>query len=559
MGSSPRDQVETLLDSPVSRRRFLGASVGAATAFALGSNLAMRQELFARQDDTRPVGGDLKFALSNEPPNLDPHQASALLTSTVDAALLDTLVNELNDGTIVPGLALSWEVAPDGLSVTFKLREGVTFHDGEAFNATAMKTSFDRMVDPATKSGLAGSLLGPYTGSEVIDEATLKMNFSTPFAPLFHNLARNFTAPISPKAIADFGLDVATHPIGTGPFMFTEWVQKDHMTFDRNPNYNWAPDFFGLQGPAALEKITWRFVAEEATRIATLRNGEANAIESVPPAFVGQFEGDDNFAIDKYMNTGIPFCFMVNTHKPPTDDPAVRQAMEYAIDKDTISNTINFGVYPPARSVLSPVTFGYWAGAESMYPYDPEQAKTLLEGAGWIVGDGGVREKNGTKLQMQFWTLSDIVLFQNVAQIYQAQLKEVGIEMEIVSLARAAWGEGVNGGEHNLTVQIFGLSDPTVLSINFHSKNIAPPGGSGFNWARFNSPELDALLDAGDVELDDAKRVEIYAQAQKMILDNAIMIPVYLLHQVFGRSTKLQNITYVVGGLPMLYSATLQQ
>jgi len=558
VGSSPREDVDSALHATFSRRRFMTAGAGAAVAFAAGSNLALRQAVFA-QDETRPVGGDLKFALSNEPPNLDPHQASALIVATVDAAILDTLVNELEDGTIVPGLATSWEFSPDGLTATFHLRSGVKFHDGEPFNAAAMKQSFDRMVDPATQSGLAASLLGPYTGSEAVDDTTLKMTFSKPFAPLLHNLARNFTSPISPKAIAEYGLDVATHPVGTGPFVFKEWIQKDHITFERFADYNWAPDFLGVQGPAALDSIIWRPVAEEATRVATLKNGESHIIESVPPPFVSQFEGDSNYAIDKHMNTGIPFCFMVNTQKAPTDDPAVRQALEYAIDKDTISNTINFGVYPPARSVLSPVTFGYWAGAESMYPYDPEQAKSILEQAGWTVGDGGIREKDGNKLHIQFWTLSDIVLFQNIAQAYQAQLKEVGVDMEIVTLARAAWGDGVNAGEHNLTIQIFGLSDPSVLSINFHSKNIAPPGGSGFNWARYSDPALDKLLDDGEVELDDAKRVEIYGQAQKIILDNAIMIPVYLLHQVFGRTTKLENITYIVGGLPILYTATLQQ
>jgi len=557
MRSPSRQDIGSLSARTLSRRQLFGAGAAAAT-FAAGSNLALRYSVLA-QDAARPVGGDLKFALSNEPPNLDPHQASALISATVDAAILDTLVNELEDGTIVPGLASSWTFSADGLTVTFKLLSGVTFHDGAPFNAAAMKQSFDRMVDPATKSGLAGSLLGPYTGSQAVDDTTLAVSFSTPFAPLLHNLARNFTAPISPQAIAKYGLDVATNPVGTGPFMFKEWIQKDHITFEKNPNYTWAPAFFNLKGPAALDSIVWQPVAEEATRIATLKNGEADAIEAVPPAFVSQISGDSTYVIDKHMNTGIPFCFMVNTQKAPTDDPAVRQALEYGIDKATISNTILFGVYPPANSALSPATFGYWAGAETMYPYDQAKAKSILDAAGWVVGDGGIREKNGAKLHIEFWTLSDVVNFQNVAQAYQAQLKDIGVDMQIVSLARAAWGDGVNAGKHNLTIQIFGLSDPSVLALNFHSKNIAAPGGTGFNWARYSNPDLDKLFDEGDVTLDDAKRVDIYAQAQKIILDNAVMIPVYLLYQIFGRTTKLENITYIVGGLPMLYSATLQK
>ncbi len=351
------------------------------------------------------------------------------------------------------------------------------------------------MIDPATKSGLAASLLGPYKGSDVLDDSTIRMNFSSPFAPLLRNLARDFMAPVSPKAIQQYGLDVATHPVGTGPFVFKEYVAKDHLTFERNPDYNWAPDFFGFNGPPALRRITWKFVTEDATRLATLRNGESNIIESVPPAFVKQLQGDTKYAIDMKANTGLPFSLMVNTQNPPCDQLEVRQALEYAVDKETISKTINFGVYPPAQSPLSPVTFGY-SQASEIYTFDPAKAKALLDKAGWAPGGDGIRAKDGKRLAIEFWTLSDIVFYQNIAQALQAQMKTVGIDMKIVSLARAAWGDGVNAGKHHLTTQIFGLADPSVLSINFHSKNITKEGGPrGFNWSRYTNPELDKLLD----------------------------------------------------------------
>lgn len=552
--------------SRLSRRRLVATGLGAAALAAGNRNLLAapgrlpRTATSARAQDTeRPVGGELKVGLSNEPPNLDPHQASALIVSNVNGNIFDPLVYELADGTIAPHLAESWEIAPDGLTATFKLRQGVTFHDGEPFNAAAMKKSFDRMVDPATQSGLAASLLGPYTGSEAVDDATIRMSFSRPFAPLLRNLSRNFTAPVSPKAIDQYGLDVATNPVGTGPFRFKEWVQKDHLTLERNPDYNWAPAFLNVSGPAALDGITWRFIAEEATRIATLRNGESNIIESMPPAFVQQFEGDDNYAIDVNMNPGIPFCFMVNTQKAPTDQIEVRQAMEYGIDKEVISQTINFGVYPPAPGALSPITFGYWPGAEQLYGHDVERARALLDQAGWTVGGDGVRERDGNRLTVQFYTLSDIVLYQNIAQVFQAQMQEIGIAVEIVSLARAAWGDGVRAGEHNLTTQIFGLSDPSVLAINFHSKNIPQAGSQGFNWARYSNPELDKLLDDGEAELDPERRVALYQDAQRIILENATMIPVYLLQQVYGRQTRLAGLTYLPGGQPLMYTAYLQE
>jgi len=495
--------------------------------------------------------GILKMGLSNEPPNLDPHQTSAAISSEVMADCFDTLVVGLENQQIVPSLATAWSRSKDGKEITFHLRTGVTFHDGTPFNALAMKQSFDRMVDPATKSGLAASLLGPYKGSRTIDDHTLTMAFSTPFAPLLQNLTQLFTAPVSPAAIKRYGLGLATHPIGTGPFAFKEWVKQDHISFVRNPKYRWAPAFFGRNGPPALQEITWKPVAEDATRIATLQDGESNIIESFPPTFLQQFKSDNTYVVDVKMRTGLPFSLMVNTQKAPCNDLRVRQALEYGIDKNSISRVLTFGLNPPAHGPLSPVTFGYWPGAETMYPYNPTKAKALLDQAGWIVGSDGIRQKGGQRLHMEFWTLSDIVEWQNIAEAFQAEMKVIGIDIKIVSQARAAWGAGVMAGKHHLTVQIFTLPDPSVLSINFHSKNI---GGQGFNWSRYANPTLDHLLDEGDVTFDLATRKKVYQQAQQIIMDNAVVIPVFINEQAFGRLATIEGITYVEGGQPLFYA-----
>lgn len=553
--------IELVTSRTLSRRSVLaGATATTGLAFFKWTGVSANGEdqitQFLAQTD-RVSGGELKVGLSNEPPNLDPHQTSALISSTVMGNIFDTLIVETADGKLVPGLATSWENSADGLSATLKLRPGVTFHDGEPCNAAAVAFSFDRMVDPATQSGLAASMMGPYTGSQAPDDTTVVVSFSQPFAPFFKNLARNFTAPVSPKAAAQYGLDLATNPVGTGPFMFKEWVQKDHLTLVRNPNYTWSPEVLGIQGPSALDSIVWRFIAEEATRIATLRNGESTIIESFPPAFVSQYKDDSKYVIDINMNPGIPFSFMVNTINPPCDDLAVRQAMEYGIDKDVISQKINFGVYPPAYAPLSPVTLSYWAGAEQLYAHDTDKAKAVLDAAGWGAGSDGMRSKNGVPLSVQFWTLSDIVLYQNISQVFQSQMHDIGIDVQIVSLARAAWGEGVRSGKHHLTTQIFGLTDPSVLAINFHSRNIPKDGGQGFNWSFYTNPDLDTLLDQGERELDTDKRVALYQQAQQIIMNDAVMIPVYVLQQVYGREAALQGLQYVTAGQPAMYTAYL--
>jgi len=418
------------------RRLILLGSAGVAAMYSLRDRPTLIAQ--AALGPRAASGGILKMGLSNEPPNLDPHQTSAAISSEVMADCFDTLVVGLENQQIVPSLATAWSRSKDGKEITFHLRTGVTFHDGTPFNALAMKQSFDRMVDPATKSGLAASLLGPYKGSRTIDDHTLTMAFSTPFAPLLQNLTQLFTAPVSPAAIKRYGLGLATHPIGTGPFAFKEWVKQDHISFVRNPKYRWAPAFFGRNGPPALQEITWKPVAEDATRIATLQDGESNIIESFPPTFLQQFKSDNTYVVDVKMRTGLPFSLMVNTQKAPCNDLRVRQALEYGIDKNSISRVLTFGLNPPAHGPLSPVTFGYWPGAETMYPYNPTKAKALLDQAGWPVGADGIRQKGGQRLHMEFWTLSDIVEWQNIAEAFQAEMKAIGVDIKIVSQARRA-------------------------------------------------------------------------------------------------------------------------
>lgn len=537
----------------VSRKAFLGTtSASLALLTGLGGT-SVDEVLASVSAATRPKnGGQLLVSLSNESPNMDPHQASDYITAMIDANIFDTLVLTTSRHRVVPGLATNWTFSKDFKTVTLKLRHGVKFHDGAPFNAQAMKTSFDRMVSPNTKSEISATLLGPYEHSSVVDDHTIKVVFKEPYAPLLRSLSNVFCAPVSPKAIKKYGLGISTHPIGTGPFIFKEWIKGDHMTLVRNPHYRWAPPYFGVNGQASVESQTWKPVTEDAIRQITLQNGEANFVENFPPAFISKFRGNPKYAFDIETSAGLPFSFMINCQKAPTNELAVRQAMNYGIDKEQISKTLTFGVNKPAHGPLSPITFGYWKGVEKMYHYNPSKAKQLLDAAGWKVGHSGIREKNGKPLQVEFWTLSDIVSFQNVGVAFQGQMKAIGIDVKIVSLARAAWGAGVQQGKHNLTVQIFTFPDPSVLAINFASKNI---GGQGFNWSRYSNSKLDSDMNEGAVTFNLAKRKALYQDAQKIIMENAILIPVYLWAEPFGRLAALKDIVYLEGGNPRFYPA----
>lgn len=227
---------------PLTRRRLLfssaaatGLAIGAANAVAASSGGSGTRSLDRRQDAPRS-GGSLQIGLQSEPDSLDPHVTPYAVSHNVMMNVFDTLVwQDPVDGSFKPGLATSWEASLDGLSYRFNLRLGVTFHDGTPCDATAVKFTFDRIVDPATKSGYAASLLGPYAGSEVVDQSTLQVHFTEPYAPLLDSLSQAFLGIVSPAAIAQLGNDAfGQQPVGTGPFVFKEWTSDDHITLVRN-------------------------------------------------------------------------------------------------------------------------------------------------------------------------------------------------------------------------------------------------------------------------------------------------------------------------------------
>src|SRR5216684_6861903 len=244
-------------------------------------------------------GGTLVVGLDQEPPTLDPHASPSAVTYQVIASVAENLLYRGAYGKLVPWLAESWTVARDGRSVTFKLRRDVKFHDGTPFNADAVKFNFDRIVDPKFKAGGARAALTTYTGSKVLDEYTLQVNFETPYAP-FPNLAASGPLSIvSPRAVRETGDQVHTRPVGTGPFMVTEYVAKDHTTIVRNPAYTRKAPWSERSGAAYLDSIVWKFVPEAGTRVTTLESGETQAIYFIPAQSLPRLEKNPGLRIEK--------------------------------------------------------------------------------------------------------------------------------------------------------------------------------------------------------------------------------------------------------------------
>jgi peptide/nickel transport system substrate-binding protein len=486
-------------------------------------------------------GGELIVGLSWEPSKIDPHRTAAENGILPTMQACETLVMREADGTLVPGLAASWDVSEDGATYTFHLREGVMFQDGTPFNAEAVKYNFERILDPDTMSEYAIDYLGPFVGAEVIDDYTVAVDLESATASFLGGLAEGWICMVSPTAAEEWGPEeFQDHFVGTGPFILKEWKRHEYIRLERNPDYWGGPEFFDHQGLAYLDAIVFKFVEESTVRTGTLETGEIHLAQEVAATDVAGLEAnaDTNVLIKPSPGTGI--FVMFNVSKPPTDDLKVRQAINYAVDQAAISDILYQGVMAPSYGVLTPPTPCYWAGAEDMYPYDPAMAESLLEEAGWSDTDGdGIRDKDGQPLRLDFPTHGSFPVYTDPCPIIQAQLAEVGIDVNVQNLAVPAWLEAGRTGNLHMGIVDWRAADPDFnLRQCFHSDN-----ATSFGWTWHSNSHLDDLLEQGMVTLDTEARCDIYDEVQQIIMDDAMIKPINLYSAVWGVRTEVMGLT----------------
>ena len=485
-------------------------------------------------------GGTIAIAVDQEPPTLDPHASPSAITFTMTASASESLLYMTDKRELQPWLSASYEAAPDGMAVTFKLRNDVTFQDGTPFNATAVKWNFDRIVDPNFKAGAALSTLTGYSGTDVVDEFTAKVNFKAPSAPFLNYASSPFLALISPDGTQKQGTEVTTKPITTGPYQFQEYVAKDHAKMVRWDGYKRRAPWADHDGPGFVDSITWRFVPEAATRSTTVETGEVQVATPITsPQDITRFQSSKDVKIQKANWVGVPLIMLLNTQKAPTDDVKVRQAIIQAIDKQSMINTLLAGTGEQA--------YGYLAAAmlsvpelKSVYPFDLAKANQMLDAAGWTKGSGDTRSKDGLQLKIILNTIDYGGGPDPTSEFIQGQLQAVGIGVEIKSQARAPWYEdNYNGATHAATLFLRTGEYDAIYSL-FHSKYI----GANFNWSRLNDPNIDAMLDQGRQEMDAAKRKQLYVDLEKKLLEIAPAVPLVDQYSVWALRSNVSGLKF---------------
>ena len=509
-------------------------------------------------------GGDLVVVfprdMTDDLPSLDPQLGAGTYIHTVLNHLYDTLVvQHPQTGEMVPWLAESWEISEDGTQYTFKLREDVTFHDGTPLNAEAVKFTFDRAASEELlpESSSVNRRMVGYVGTEVVDEYTVRMTLEEPLANfLSGTVARSVLGIVSPTAVEEAGVPAfgLESPVGTGGFMFEEWIPGDHLSLIRNPDYAWAPEFFENQGAPYVDRLVFRYISEPSTRTAALFSGEAHIIEAVPPDDQPRIEEDPRFEIFQAQKNGTPARFEVNLSRPPTDDIAVRRALNMAIDQETLNEVVFNGAHEPAYTVFEKLMLCH--DDSIRFPaYDPEQARQVLEEAGWQLQDDGIRARDGEPLVVEAITTSETV---PALEFVQAQLGEVGIGVEIVPLAGAALQDVEFAGDYHLSLREnyrgWTNEDPDILRRHFHTNNIPPDATS--NPGHVSFPELDALLEEGRSTLDTEARCEIYREVQRFLVDQAVVVPLVHFNTNAGHSTAVNGQLADARGTYRYYHST---
>lgn len=518
----------------------LGAALFLA-ACAGGSDESEEQQSGTGEE---AAGGDLVLAVLSDASSLDPHGANDVPSVIVQETIFDTLLDKDENSEIIPGLAESWE-AVDELTWKFKLQEGVKFHDGEDFNAEAVKVNLERILNPELGSPRT-NLFDMISEIEVLDEYELQITTEYAFSPLLAHLSHNSVGMISPVSIAQANEDLAngddpfnaisTNPVGTGYFKFESWDPGNNIKVVKNEDY-WGE-------PAFVDSVEFRVVPDSQVRLADLETGNVHIIDPVQPNEVERIDGTGFGSLHQQASSSLAYLGF-NTKKEPFDNPLVRQAISHAIDREAIISGIYEDYAILANGVMAPGTFGY-SEETDVLEYDMDKARELLAEAGYEDG-----------FSTSIWT-NDNPQRQSIAVLAQESLAELGIEVDIEVMEFGAYLDKTSTGEHDMF--ILGLSNPTgdadyqIYSL-FHSSQLGNPGNRSF----YENPVIDELLDNARRASDTDERLALYKEATDIVTEEAPMV--FLLHNEYllGIAENVTGFDIDSGGIYNLKNVKIEE
>ena len=469
----------------------------------------------------------LRFGLAEDPDILDPTLARTFVGRIVFAALCDKLFDIDEKLEIVPQLATGYEWSADRKALTIKLRKGVTFHDGEKLDAAAVKFNIERHKTMAG-SNRRGEL-APVTGVDVVDDSTVRLNLSAPFAPLLAQLADRAGMMVSPKAAQAEGDKFGSKPMCSGPFRFAERVAQDRIVLERYPNY-WN------KGEIHFDKIVYLPIVDSTVRLANLKSGQLDFIERVGTSDIAALRTDSRFKISKITEIGYQ-GITINVGKsdlaqknPLGRDPRVREAFELALDREGIVQVAMDGEADVGNQWVAP-TNAFYAKTLPVPKRDVAKAKALLQAAG----------VSNPSFTLMTPTTSDA---QKIAQVVQSMVKEAGFDVKIQSTEFATSLNMADKGDFEAYVLAWsGRADPDGNVFSFHGCK------QPLDYAGYCKQEVDDLLNRSRATLDPAERKKIFAELAAIVLKDRPIVYLFHRHWLWAYTNKLSGLRAIPDGL----------
>jgi len=475
-------------------------------------------------------GGVLRFALGVPITHLTMGKSEASDAGTIKRAIFETLIERDMQGNYLPSLAKSWNVSPNGLTWTFKLQEGVTFHDGHELSAEDVKASYGRMLDPKYELPLS-RVLKVISSVDIVDKYTVRINTGKPTADMLPRLSWSHAAIMSKLAIDKWGADIDWHPVGTGPYRFEGHVPGESVTLVRYEKY-WRRD---QKGPY-LDKIVFSTIREDATRVAMVQAGEADVVVNLPTADVARLSRDPNVNVRSDPSSRVAHIG-INCQKAPFNDVRVRQALNYAVDKKSLIAGVLRGVGKPSNSFISPIVWGYHG--VDQYEYDPAKAKRLLSEAGYSKGF------TATLATPQGRYFAD----KETAVAVQDMLSQVGLDVKVSVIDWATYIKKLttpldsNDTELYLLGWEVGTGDIGYINDLVFTSAAWPP--NGWNTMFYKNKAVDDLIARTSNIMDNKKRYEAVSELQRLVVNDAPWIFLFVYQMTAASSKKVHGLEFL--------------